>query len=128
MRGGAGGFIFSIDGRMDVQDPFRVGFQPPASPESILSEEPVRRLLTGRAPLSTPVAKFLGVAGGDLLLAPMMSGDSVVGAIGVGGKEERGSGSGRCSMRPLSVVWSPRRETPYGLQVYVGYMYTTEVL
>jgi len=88
------GFVFSIDETMNVQHLFAFGFEPPSIPESILAEEPVRRLLSTRVPLSTPVAKFLGVTAGDLLLAPMMSGDSVVGAIGVGGKEERGSGSG----------------------------------
>jgi len=88
------GFVFSIDETMNVQHLFAFGFEPPSIPESILAEEPVRRLLSTRVPLSTPMAKFLGVTAGDLLLAPMMSGDSVVGAIGVGGKEERGSGSG----------------------------------
>jgi len=44
--------------------------------------------------MSASVSKFLGAAGSELLIAPMVAGETIFGAIGVGGKEERGAKSG----------------------------------
>jgi transcriptional regulator with GAF, ATPase, and Fis domain len=88
------GFVFSLDENFKVQNLFAFGMDIPARPEDVLNEEPVRRVMAGRAPISSSVPHFLGGGGGALLAAPMIAGDAVIGVLGVIGKEERGAKSG----------------------------------
>jgi len=87
------GFIFSLDDRLGVQQLFTFGVEPPA-PAAMLAEPSIRQLLASRQPMSVTVPKFLSGPGSDLLIAPMVAGDSIIGVLGVGGKEERGAKSG----------------------------------
>jgi transcriptional regulator with GAF, ATPase, and Fis domain len=88
------GFVTSIDEKLNVQHLFTFGVEPPTPPAALLAEAPVKHVLASREPESITVTKFLGGAVSDLLLAPMIAGDTVVGILGVGGKEERGAKSG----------------------------------
>jgi transcriptional regulator with GAF, ATPase, and Fis domain len=83
------GFVFSVDEKLNIQNVFT--FEIDVAPEALLSEPPVRQVLASREPMSLTVSKFAGGAGGDLLIAPMVAGDTIVGMLGVGGKEERGT-------------------------------------
>lgn len=84
------GFVFSLDEKLHIQTLFTFGVEPP-SPEALLAEPPVRQVLASREAIMVTVSKFCGEAGSDLLLAPMIAGDTIVGVIGVGGKEVRGA-------------------------------------
>jgi transcriptional regulator with GAF, ATPase, and Fis domain len=85
------GFVFSLDEKLNVQTHFTFGMEV-AAPELMLVEAPVRQVLASREPMMVTVSKFLGNPAGDLLIAPMISGDTILGLIGVGGKEVRGAG------------------------------------
>jgi transcriptional regulator with PAS, ATPase and Fis domain len=74
------GFVFSLDDKLHVQTFFTFGDEP-RDPGTILSEPPIRQVIASRDALGL----------GDLLIAPMISGDSILGVIGVGGKEVRGA-------------------------------------
>jgi transcriptional regulator with GAF, ATPase, and Fis domain len=87
------GFVFSLDEKLNVQHLFTFDLESP-SPATFLNEPPIRQVVTSREPLSVAVSRFVGGPGGDLLIAPMIAGDVVVGIIGVGGKEVRGEKSG----------------------------------
>ena len=87
------GFVFSLDEKLNVQTSFTFGVEP-AAPELLLLEPPVRQVIVSREPLMVTVSKFLGGSGSELLIAPMIAGDVIVGVIGVGGKEMRGAKSG----------------------------------
>jgi transcriptional regulator with GAF, ATPase, and Fis domain len=88
------GFVFSLDERLNVQNLFAFGMDVPPRADDILGEEPVRRVLSGRAPISSTVGHFLGGDGGALLAAPMIAGEAMIGVLIVIGKEERGTRSG----------------------------------
>jgi transcriptional regulator with GAF, ATPase, and Fis domain len=88
------GFVFSLDEKLNVQQIFTFGVEIPTPANAILAEPPIKQVLASREPMSVTVSKFLGGAGSDLLLAPMISGETIIGIIGVGGKEERGAKSG----------------------------------
>src|SRR6266550_4266788 len=83
------GFAFSLDEKLNVQSIFT--FEIDVAPDALMAEPPVREVIASRQPISLTVSKFVGGAGGDLLLAPMVAGDTIIGVIGVGGKEERGA-------------------------------------
>jgi len=85
------GFVFSLDDKLNVQHLFTFGVDAPILPSAVLNEAPVKQVLSSREPLSTSVSKFLGAPASDLLLAPMIAGENIIGIIGVGGKEERGA-------------------------------------
>jgi len=85
------GFVFSLDDRMNVQHLFTFGIDMPTPSNAVLAETPVKQVLASRGPLSISVPRFLGRPASDLLIAPMISGENVVGILGVGGKEERGA-------------------------------------
>src|SRR6185295_1269056 len=78
------GFVFSLDDKLNVQSLYT--FDIDKTGEQLLAEPGVRQVIASREPLS--------VAGRDLLIAPMVAGDVIVGIIGIGGKEERGAKSG----------------------------------
>lgn len=89
------GFVFSLDDDLQIQHLFTFGLDASRrGEEQILGEELVRRAIGSRAPLSAPASKFLGVTAGPALIAPMVSGERVVGVLGVLGKEERGRTAG----------------------------------
>ncbi len=85
------GFVFSLDDKLNVQHLFTFGVDAPILPSAVLNEAPVKQVLSSREPLSTSFSKFLGAPASDLLLAPMIAGENIIGIIGVGGKEERGA-------------------------------------
>ncbi len=87
------GFVFSLDEKLNVHHLFTFELEAP-SPAAFLAEPPIRQVMASREPMSVSVSRFLGGAGSDLLIAPMVAGDVIVGLIGVGGKEVRGAKSG----------------------------------
>jgi transcriptional regulator with GAF, ATPase, and Fis domain len=87
------GFAVSLDEKLNGQGVFAFGIEAPP-PEVLIAEPPLRQVIASREPLSLTVARFLGGQESDLLVAPMVAGDIIVGVIGVGGKEERGAKSG----------------------------------
>ena len=87
------GFVFALDDQLNIQQLFTFELDSPA-PAAVLSEPPIKQVIASREPMSVSVSKFLGGAGSDLLIAPMVAGETIVGVIGVGGKEERGAKSG----------------------------------
>ena len=78
------GFVFSLDEKLNVQHLYTFGSEPPVPPNAILAEAAVKQVLAAREPASIR----------DLLIAPMISGDNLIGMLGVGGKEERGAKRG----------------------------------
>ena len=88
------GFVFSLDEKLNVQQVFTFELEIPTPANAMLGEPPVKQVLASREPMSVTVSRFLGGTGKDLLLAPMISGETIIGMIGVGGKEERGAKSG----------------------------------
>src|ERR1700730_16070209 len=88
------GVVFSLDEKLNVQQLFTLGVDVPTPSGSVLSDPAIRQVLASREPLSIPAAKFLGQAPSDVLIAPMIAGENVVGILGVGGKEERGAKRG----------------------------------
>lgn len=75
------GFVFSLDEKMNVQHVFTFGTEVPTPSNAILADPAVKQVLASRE----------SAAIRDLLVAPMLSADAVIGMLGVGGKEERGS-------------------------------------
>jgi two-component system response regulator HydG len=86
------GFTFSLDEKLKAHSLYT--FEVDATGDQLVAEPPVRQVIASREPMSVSVSKFAGGAGSDLLIAPMVAGDTIVGVIGVGGKEERGAKSG----------------------------------
>jgi len=84
------GFVFSLDEKLNIQTFFTFGLEV-AAPELLLLEPPVKQVIASREPMMVSVSKFLGGPGSDLLLAPMIAAETIVGIIGVGGKEVRGT-------------------------------------
>ncbi len=87
------GFVFSVDDTLAIQHVFAVGIDL-SSPDLLLREPAIKQVISTRETASVTVPKFLGATGSDLLIAPMVAADVLVGAIGVGGKEERGEKRG----------------------------------
>jgi len=84
------GFVFSLDEKLNVQTFFTFGLELPAA-DLLLGEPPIRQVIASREPMMLTVPKFLGAPGSDLLIAPMIAAETIVGIIGVGGKEVRGA-------------------------------------
>jgi transcriptional regulator with GAF, ATPase, and Fis domain len=83
------GFVFALDDKLNVQTFFTFGVDVP-TPELLLLEPPIKQVMASREPMMVTVSRFLGGAGSDLLIAPMVASETIVGIIGVGGKEVRG--------------------------------------
>src|SRR4051812_22463876 len=83
------GFVLTLDEKLHVQSANL--FEIDAAGDALLAEPPVRQVIASREPVSVSVSKFAGGDGVDLLIAPMVAGDVIVGLLGVGGKEERGA-------------------------------------
>src|SRR5438445_3901754 len=97
------GFAFSLDEKLNIQQLYTFDVEAPA-PEAILNEPAIKQVIASREPMSVTVSKFLGGAGSDLLIAPMIGGgEIIVGVIGVGGKEVRGAKVGACGGEYLRV-------------------------
>jgi Nif-specific regulatory protein len=88
------GFVFSLDDKLQVQTLFTFGIEGPSPPDAILAEGPIRQVMASREPMLVSVSRFLGEPAGDLLVAPMIAAETIVGVIGVGGKEVRGATKG----------------------------------
>ena len=86
------GFVFSVDEKLNIHHLFTLELE--AAPEQILAEPPIKQVIASREPISVTVSKFLGGPGADLLIAPMVAGDTIIGIVGIGGKEVRGAKSG----------------------------------
>jgi transcriptional regulator with GAF, ATPase, and Fis domain len=99
------GFVFSVDDKLQIQYSFSFGIEVP-SPEAFLVEAPIKQLIASREPISVSVSRFMGGPASDLLLAPMVAGDVIVGVIGVGGKEERGAERGSFASDDLRFLTS----------------------
>ena len=84
------GFVFSLDEKLNAQTLFTFGIEV-SSAEALLAEPPVRQVIASREPMMVSVSRFLGGGGSDLLIAPMIAADTIVGLIGLGGKEIRGA-------------------------------------
>jgi transcriptional regulator with GAF, ATPase, and Fis domain len=78
------GFVFSLDEKMNVQHVYTFGSELPTPSNAILADPAVKQVLASRE----------SAAIRDVLVAPMISADVVIGMLGVGGKEERGSKQG----------------------------------
>jgi Transcriptional regulator containing GAF, AAA-type ATPase, and DNA binding domains len=101
-----GGFAFSLDEGLQLQHVFTIAPDATEQPEKILAAEPVRRVIATRTADSAAVTQFLGGQGGPFLIAPMLSGDVLLGAVGAVGKEERGSTAGTFSEDDLRFLSS----------------------
>jgi transcriptional regulator with GAF, ATPase, and Fis domain len=88
------GFALSLDERLEVQQFFAFGLDHVLDPGLLLTEPPVKQVIASREPIAVTVSRFAGLPANEMLLAPMVAGDSIVGIVGVGGKEERGARSG----------------------------------
>jgi transcriptional regulator with GAF, ATPase, and Fis domain len=75
------GFAFSLDEKLNVQSLHT--FETDQAGEQLLADPAVRQVIGSR--------EALFVTGRDLLIAPMVAGDTIAGVIAVGGKEERGA-------------------------------------
>jgi transcriptional regulator with GAF, ATPase, and Fis domain len=89
-----GGFVVSLDDDLQVVHYFALGVSSKTTPEGVMKEEPIRRLLAAREPFSASIPRFLGGRGDSLIAAPMVTGERTVGVVGVIGKEERGATGG----------------------------------
>ena len=76
--------MFSLDEKLNVQHLYTLGIDLPTPSNAILNTPPVKQVLASRQPVSIS----------DLLAAPMIAGESFIGILGVGGKEERGEKPG----------------------------------
>src|SRR3954447_23192815 len=79
------GFVASLDDKLNVQHLYTFGIEPPTPAGALLAEPPLKQVLASREPQSVTVSKFLGGEGSDLLLAPMIADNNIVGILGVGG-------------------------------------------
>jgi transcriptional regulator with GAF, ATPase, and Fis domain len=88
------GFAVSLDAESQLQHLYALGLREGESVDRVMATEPVKRVLAMRTPLSTTVNEFLGEPGGAVMVAPLLAGDVLLGAVGVVGKEERGAAPG----------------------------------
>jgi transcriptional regulator with GAF, ATPase, and Fis domain len=98
------GFAASLDEKLNVQQFFALGVD--VEGEALFAQPVLKQVLASRQPASVASPKLVDPEGGDLLLAPMVAGDNVVGLIGVGGKEERGAKSGSFAEDDLRFISS----------------------
>lgn len=89
------GFVVSIDEEMRIQNLLTAGVDAPANPGAILDLEPVRRALQLREPIMSSIGEFFGGPGGAIAVAPLVAAETIVGVVGLVGKESRGDAEGR---------------------------------
>jgi transcriptional regulator with GAF, ATPase, and Fis domain len=83
------GFIFSVDDNMEPHHVYLSSGDDEATPERIFNEHPVRQLMLSRAAFVGTLPSFLGGPGGAFVAAPMITGEKLVGVVGLVGKESR---------------------------------------
>src|SRR5207253_11024096 len=87
------GFVFSLDEKLNVHHAFTFGVEA-AAPAALLGEAPIKQVMASREPISVSVSRFLGGEGSDLLIAPMIASEAIVGIIRVGGQLVRRANHG----------------------------------
>ncbi len=100
------GFVFSIDSDFRIQHLLTAGVDPPASQDAILELEPVRRALQLKEPIMATVSHFFDAPGGAIAVAPLVAAETIVGAVGLVGKEQRGAAEGRFEEEDLRFLGS----------------------
>ncbi|HUP65332.1 MAG TPA: sigma-54-dependent Fis family transcriptional regulator [Thermoanaerobaculia bacterium] len=88
------GFALAVGEDMAVQHLYAVGIERAELGGSILQLEPIRRAVAMKTAISTEASSIAAGHEGSVLIAPMISGERVIGAISVGGKERRGARAG----------------------------------
>ncbi|HVR43849.1 MAG TPA: sigma 54-interacting transcriptional regulator [Thermoanaerobaculia bacterium] len=88
------GFAVAVDESLGVQQSFTVGMEREELSASVMSEEPVRRALAMKTAVAGEAGPLVEGREGAILIAPMVAGEKVIGALAVGGKERRGARSG----------------------------------
>lgn len=88
------GLAVSVDESLAPVHLFTVGIERDAVPVRLMAEEPVRRALAIRSAVATEAAPLLDGRSGSMVVAPMIAGERVIGAMAVGGKELRGAKAG----------------------------------
>src|SRR4029079_19337279 len=68
------GFAVSLDEKMNVQHFFALGFD--AYVYALMSQPAIKQVLFSRGAMSVPAPKIVDPEGGDLLVAPMVAGDT----------------------------------------------------
>src|SRR6185503_12393375 len=71
------GFAASLDDKLHPQHFFALGMD--VEGEALFAQPIVKQVVASREPVSVTAPKIVDPEGGDLLLAPMVAGDSVVG-------------------------------------------------
>lgn len=80
------GLAFAFDEQLTIAHVLAVNLEI-ETPARILDEEPIRKLLVAREPVAAFVPEFLGVPGGGFAASPMLTGERLIGAIALLGKE-----------------------------------------
>ncbi len=88
------GFAVAVDQSLAVGHLYTVGIDRDALGESLMSEEPMRRAFAMRTPVSAEAALLARGQEGTVLVAPMLAADTAIGALAIGGKEQRGAKAG----------------------------------
>jgi transcriptional regulator with GAF, ATPase, and Fis domain len=99
------GLAFAFDEQLTIAHVLAVNLEI-ETPARILDEEPIRKLLVAREPVAAFVPEFLGVTGGGFAASPMLTGERMIGAIALLGKEERGGTPGSFSADDLRFLAS----------------------
>ena len=100
------GFVVSIDAEFRIQHLLTAGVDPPTSQGAILDLEPVRRALQLKEPIMASVEQFFDAPGGAIAVAPLVAAETIVGAVGLVGKERRGTEEGRFEEEDLRFLGS----------------------
>ncbi|HEY0591766.1 MAG TPA: sigma 54-interacting transcriptional regulator [Thermoanaerobaculia bacterium] len=88
------GFAVAVDQSLAIQHLYTVGIDREALGSSLMSEEPMRRAFAMRTPVSAEASLLVAGQDGALLVAPMLAADTAIGALAIGGKEQRGAKAG----------------------------------
>ncbi|HEU5162220.1 MAG TPA: sigma 54-interacting transcriptional regulator [Thermoanaerobaculia bacterium] len=88
------GFAVAVDHSLAVQHLYTVGVEREALDARLMAEEPMRRALAMRTPVSAEASLLVPGQEGTMLIAPMLAAETAIGAIAIGGKEQRGAKAG----------------------------------
>ena len=87
------GFACTLDEQLAVHQIHSFGLDA-ATAATIMEEKPLQEALSTRKPVAGKIAELAGKPIGDVLVAPMLAGESILGMLAVGGKEQRGAQPG----------------------------------
>ncbi|HVT03109.1 MAG TPA: sigma 54-interacting transcriptional regulator [Thermoanaerobaculia bacterium] len=87
-------FVFSLTEEGHLDHAFTIGVGSVGAADEILRHELIKQVVATRSAISTTTLRFLGEEGGPILVAPLLAGERLIGALGVLGKEERGAKGG----------------------------------